>query len=152
MGARGKAPAPTALKLVRGDRSSRVNRSEPKPPEREVICPTWLTPDAKRIWRENADELVKAGVLTVWDAELFGQWCEAVVQVRRARRELGQRKSLLVKGSKGQPMKHPALQIVRDSIDMMLRISARFGFDPASRGQLRIGGGPGGNKDRLLTQ
>lgn len=148
----GPKPAPTALKLVRGDKPSRINRAEPKPPTAELVCPAWLTPNAKRIWKERAGELEQAGVLTVWDVELFAQWCEAVVLVRRARRELGQRKSLLVTGARGTQVKHPALQIVRDSIATMLSLSARFGMDPSSRSQLRIGGGPGGSKDRLLTQ
>lgn len=153
MGSRGPKPAPTALKLVRGTKPSRINRREPIPPKGAIECPSWLSVDAKREWRKHAASLEEAGLLSVWDVDLFAQWCEAVVLARRARKELGQRKSLLIKGQRGGDVKHPALQIVKDAVETMMRLSVRFGFDPSSRSQLRPGGGSpdGKSKERFLT-
>jgi phage terminase small subunit len=58
MGKRGPAPAPTALKLVKGTHPSRVNRKEPKPAEREVKPPSWLEGVALEVWRYYAPDLV----------------------------------------------------------------------------------------------
>jgi hypothetical protein len=41
-------PKPTALKVLHGDRTDRINRAEPIPPEREVIAPEELSTTTAR--------------------------------------------------------------------------------------------------------
>jgi hypothetical protein len=84
MGKRGPAPAPTAVRLLRGDRKDRVNFDEPMPAVghsraavvavgRRPIDLGWLAPDLER-----------RGVLTVWDVEAFANNCDAAARRRRA--------------------------------------------------------------------
>ncbi len=88
MGARGPAPTPTALKLVRGTaRRDRMNPAEPMPGALEVgsVPPPWLMGvRRRRAWVELAELLGDQHVLTAMDAaalallvDAYGDYLEA---------------------------------------------------------------------------
>src|SRR4051794_29621223 len=112
MGKRGPAPAPTNLKLLRGEsRPSRVNRHEPQPPLTEVVPPAFLDQEMVAVWLRLAPSLEQRGVLTVWDAETFAVFCVAVVLHRRALAVV-LAEEMVVDGHHGGRVKHPMLQVV----------------------------------------
>lgn len=135
----GRTPAPTALKVVRGERPDRINQNEPRPTVSAKVptCPAHLSASAKRVWRRLAPELHRAGVLTDWDREALGVWCEAVVIHRQAVEEL-QSAELVITGDNGNQVKNPLLQIVRDSAQTIRAFAGEFGLTPSSRGRISM--------------
>jgi P27 family predicted phage terminase small subunit len=160
VGRRGPAPAPTALKVVRGTRESRINRAEPKPSESTVEPPAWLTladaateqghESALDVWRRMAPDLEKRGVLTAWDVEAFAVYCDAVVHFRQASLEVA-RDGMTVQGVRGV-VKNPAVTAAKDYADLMQRYGARFGLTPSDRASLSVKGDDDAGKgaERLL--
>ena len=153
MGKRGPAPKPTSLRVLHGDREDRVNRNEPKPAD-VAIAPTQpLLPYAQEAWDRIAPDLIAKRVLTGWDCQAFTAYCVAAGTFREASEHL-QTYGLTARGAAGGEIKSPYWQIMRDSIDAMVKLGGRFGLTPADRAQLSIGGGDG-DKDqgagRLLS-
>jgi len=161
MGARGKPPAPTELKLVRGERKDRVNTNEPKPAEGEIIPPDWLCIEALDVWREYAPDLQAKKVLTPWDLESFAGWCDAVVRRWRAARcldEEGEVTEQPVFNRNGDQTgvrraKNPWMYVWKDANEVVARVGARFGLTPSERSQLRVDPGQAieRSKRRLLS-
>lgn len=148
MGKRGPAPAPTALKLVKGERRSRINENEPKPSTRSTppACPQWLRPEARRVWKRLAPDLRRRGVLTEWDREAFAVYCEAVVHHRQAC-EILDASAVIIRGAQGNLVKNPLLQVIRDQAAIIRAFSQEFGLTPSARSTIKVGeGGPDGEE------
>lgn len=151
MGKRGAPPAPTALKLVRGDRPSRVNEDEPTPDER--VCPSapsWLPVEAKALWKRLAPDLHAKGVLTWWDRDEFAVLMEAFAVHRWASVEIT-KDTILVTGDKGARVKNPALQAQRDAASTITSFGGRFGLSPSDRQNLKLGGADDDEARRFLS-
>lgn len=152
MGARGTKPKPTALKVLHGDRSDRINHEEPLPPEDEVSPPAELSDDARAVWDRLAPGLVAVGVLTAWDVDAFVIVCEALARYRQATK-LVNGSALLVQGPNGF-VKNPALVVQREAETTFAQYGARFGLTPSDRTQLKVDA-PGAHKgpgaERLLS-
>lgn len=134
MGARGPKPTPTPLKVVRGDRPSRVNLRAPVP-ERGTTAPR-LTDAAQAEWERLAPELRRSQRLGSTDREAFAVYCEAVSAMTGARDILAD-EGLTSIGAKGQPVAHPAWQVFRDAATLVLRAGAEFGLSPSSATRLK---------------
>lgn len=138
MGKRGPAPSPTPLKIIKGEKPSRINRNEPKPDPspRAPSCPAWLSKDAKAVWGSLAPQLHTKGVLTEWDRESFAVFCEAVVHHREACK-LVDSSAILINTPHGLT-KNPALQIVRDQASILRGFAQEFGLTPSSRSGIEM--------------
>jgi P27 family predicted phage terminase small subunit len=152
MGSRGPKPAPTQLKVVRGDQESRINRDEPLPSDRGGIDPPAGTSDgALEVWYYLAPDLIDKGCLTSWDVYTFAVFCEAVNAYRENKALMGS--MYTAKGAAGGVIKSPHWQIMRDAADVMAKYSSRFGLTPGDRADLRVGGDdsmPKGGAERIL--
>ncbi|MFC4333874.1 phage terminase small subunit P27 family [Salininema proteolyticum] len=143
----GRPKKPTGLKMLHGDRADRVNTSEPQPDSSEVTRPAWLTGDAAGVWDRLAPDLIRKGVLTAWDVDLFATFCSAVIVNRDALVEIdenGVKCSAPVRElSDGTIVydlrRNPAWQVARESATMMATVGGRFGLSPADRAGLSIG-------------
>lgn len=137
MGKRGPQPKPTALKLLEGTRKSRINDAEPIPPATGIPePPEWLGELGMETWRKLAPGLHARGVLTEWDLDAFAVLCQAVASHRQAS-ELLNRSSVLIQGDRGL-VKNPALQIARDSAQVIRAFAQEFGLTPSARSGLRV--------------
>lgn len=160
MGKRGPAPAPTALKVVRGTRESRVNREEPKPDLGEMGAPAWLPGRAREVWDRLAPDLVRKKVLTAWDVDAFADLCSAVVVNRDAWLDIeanGTSCTTVARElSDGTVIyrlsKNPAWQVARESTVIITTLGGRFGLNPSDRSQLHVKGDDDAAKgaERLL--
>lgn len=160
MGRRGPAPKPTALRVLHGDRADRINTAEPQPGRSDVAPPEWLSEDALAVWAEYAPDLKRQGVLTAWDCEAFGCWCDSVARRRSAARTLereGEVIEMPVFDKNGEQTgtrrgRNPWLLVLNQADAQVQRYGARFGLTPSDRSQLAGGNGrhrePG---DDLLT-
>ena len=162
MGKRGPAPAPTALKLVKGVQKhnpDRVNRNEPQPGDGEVAPPAWLTAEARALWDQLAADLERKGVLKAWDCEEFAVWCDAAARRREAAAALEIGRSVVeepIVNKAGEVVgyrlvRNPWTLVLKDSTDTLLRFGARFGLTPSDRSQLKVDDGTKNPKDDLLT-
>jgi phage terminase small subunit len=81
---RGRKPRPTALKILRGERSDRINDCEIVLSPAEVDKPpAWLGRYGVELWQQYARVLADAGLLTVGDLIAFEQLCDEYDSVRR---------------------------------------------------------------------
>ena len=147
MGRRGPAPAPTALKLLRGERRpSRVNYHEPRPsgglPER----PADLAPGAAAAWNRVIAELGSSGVLTTLDRDVLRAYAEAVDRYEQSAVTLAGSGPLIRGARAGELIKNPLHQIVRDNALLVLAFGRELGATPSARAGLRAPGAEPGAK------
>src|SRR4051794_31569557 len=130
MGARGPARTPVKLKLLRGEtRPSRLNRAEPRPASNRPKMPADLTTAAAHVWRKVMRDMSATGVITAADAEILRAYCEAAARYHFAGRMLEQ-SGPLVRGQKGELVKNPLHQIVRDNVVLLRALARELGLTP----------------------
>jgi P27 family predicted phage terminase small subunit len=145
MGERGPRPAPTALKVLRGERKDRINRDEPKPPEGRPACPRWLADEAKVVWRRLAPQLYARGkLLTDWDREQFAVYCEAWARWKENVVAL-RGESTVIEGHRGM-VANPRIRSIAAAEATMKGLAREFGLTPSARSGIKVGGEPGGSK------
>lgn len=153
MGARGPKARPTHLKVIEGERESRINRDEPIPTEGKAVKPEGMSEGAAAVWDELAPDLIDKGCLTPWDVYLFEAFCEAV-HTYRENRDLLRQHGYTERGAAGGVIKSPYHQIMRDCQQVMAQIGSRFGFTPGDRAGLEIknsDSGPANGAERILA-
>lgn len=138
MGRRGPAPTPTKVKQRRGEtRPSRLNLREPMPSPDVPRMPADMDAAAKVVWRRALREMRHTGVIRAADADVLRCYCEAVAGYEYAVRLLAQ-SGPLVRGQKGELVKNPLHQIVRDNRDAIRLFARELGLSPSARAGLRI--------------
>ena len=162
MGKRGPQPAPTKLRLLKGEGKThpeRINRNEPVPSAKDVKPPKWLGKPALGIWKQLAPDLIAKGVLTAWDVEAFAGYCDAVVRRNHASEMVAKEGQVvdvpIVSRKTGEIVgttqaRNQWVLVQRDADAQVQRWGARFGLTPSERSQIQIPE-PSGGGDDLLT-
>jgi P27 family predicted phage terminase small subunit len=133
----GPAPTPTHLKIIRGDRKDRINKSEPKPDKtKEPKMPDWLSDDAKKVWKRTLKQLRAMGLLFEADQDVIVAYVNAVVNYQKAS-ELVDRSGVLIKGRRDGVVKNPAVQIQRDAATLIRMLAGELGLTPSARTRLK---------------
>jgi P27 family predicted phage terminase small subunit len=145
----GPKPTPTHLKLIRGDRKSRVNEAEPKASQKAPPMPRWMSADAKKVWRRTVKQLEKMGVLYECDGDTLAAYCEAVVRHAEACQLIHQT-GLLVKGRRDGIVKNPAIQVARDAEATIKALAQEFGLTPSARTRIKVDGDGTDDLDTIL--
>lgn len=155
MGSRGPAPAPTKVKLLRGEtRPSRVNYREPLPSSKLPTMPADMDPAAKVVWRRVIRTMGKTGVIRESDLDTVRCYCEAVARYTEAARLYaatgplvrGQRRVLTADRAEGEEpaevevylVKNPLWQIVREASEQVRLYAREFGLSASSRAGIHI--------------
>ncbi len=137
----GRPPKPRALKALHGDRRDRINDGEPVPAAGDVV-PSWpLSSDAQAVWDRLAPERIATGVLTSWDVDAFGMFCELVPLARR---------KLAAADAPPRPGAATGLGELRTVLAALGSLGSRFGWTPADGSGLVVGVGEQ-EPDDLLT-
>ena len=149
MGRRGPVPKPTALKVLAGEKASRINRNVPQPRNMPPDKPPYLTPLAAAEWDRVIPDLIEMGVAKAVDQASLAAYCESVAllaQISAAMAEDG----LLVTGPDGTERRHPLAGAWKATSGEVRAWSRDFGLTPSARSELRAApaGAPG---DRLLS-
>ena len=133
MGARGRPPMPTKLRMLHGDpNKDRYNPAEPEPRTGRLECPDDVAPEVRVVWEKRLVELEIMGLAYPCDIDAWRAFCEAVVIHEKASALLAG-EPLIIEGLHGGPVKHPALQVQRDAALTLLRFAAHFGLTPSAR-------------------
>jgi P27 family predicted phage terminase small subunit len=152
VGRRGPAPAPTQLRLLRGDQPKRINTDEPQPRDVPPGRPVWLSPAAVEEWDRLLPDLVAMRTVKAVDATGLAAYCEAVARFRAATAVVAQTGPLVI-GRDGLAHKNPAVQQARDASYEIRMWAREFGLTPSARSPLRVevsAGGPSA-AERLLS-
>ena len=128
---------PNHLKILAGERESRINRGEPLPAETAITIPAELSDAARKVLQRLAPDLADKGVLTSWDIVMFSAFCESAATYRHCMDQLGA-SDLTVPGSLKNQVVNPLWRIAKDAADVMLRIGARFGLTPSDRAGIDV--------------
>lgn len=139
MGKSGPAPTPTHLRLLRGDRASRINTREPtacsEPPE----PPDGIADDVREIWEYTVRQLTSMRLASSADRDALLCLCEAIATHRKACAVLA-RSPILVKSSQGSLIRNPALAVQRDSAHAIRSLAQVFGLTPSGRSTIQMDG------------
>jgi P27 family predicted phage terminase small subunit len=136
LGRRGPPPMPTELKLLHGERRpSRLNRNAPKA-KNVPVMPEGMSAPAQAIWNRLTADYAHTGVLTSVDADALQIYCEAVVRYRHGAKMLEQSGPLVRGARRGDLVKNPLHQVVRDDADLVRAFARELGFTPSARSAL----------------
>ncbi len=139
MGARGPAPKPTKLKILSGNPGKRkLNKREPKPASGSPTCPTWLSKEAKKAWKEIVPELAKIGLISVVDKIALSALCQAWAEFEISTKTLNKKNGRLFTMETGYVGQHPAVAQQRSAWQAIKMFCALFGLDPSSRSRLSL--------------
>lgn len=124
-----------ALRVLKGNAfgSTPKPRPRPKPP----TCPSWMPPDGKRMWRRVLSTLDAMAVVTELDVGVLAGFCASYARMVESEREVS-RDGVVIEGYRGSRVKHPALQVVRDSRMTMLAFARELGLTPKAREALSV--------------
>jgi len=124
--------------MLRGEtRPSRLNLHEPMPSPDVPKMPADMDPEAKTVWRRVLREMRYMGVVRAADTDVLRAYCEGVVRYQHAARLLAQ-SGPLVRGQRGELVKNPLHQVVRDNADEIRQFARELGLSPSARAGLRI--------------
>lgn len=138
MGSRGPAKTPTKLRVLAGEtRPSQINHQEPKPRQAPPVMPEGMGDAAQKVWTRVLADYDGAGVITAIDADAFRIFCEAVARYEHAVRLLDESGPLIRGARRGELVKNPLHQIVRDNADLARSLAREFGLTPSSRTGIR---------------
>lgn len=149
----GRKPDPTAIKIAKGVRKSRINTLEPDlAPDNSPEPPEHLDGYAASEWRRLYPELTAKGVLKAADRMVLAGYCEAYSEYRKASAELAKCKRQICTTPNGAVQAVPFVSMKRNWLLVMLKYSTELGITPSSRS--KISGVPkaapgGGIKDFL---
>jgi len=136
MGKRGPRPAPTKMKLYRGNPAKenlgKQIRSEVQPPAADIAAPEILTGIALDVWNTRAPQLAAIGLLTVADVQTLERYCltyELFYQAYQSVKADGLSSSSAAGTKKG----NPDVVAMRGYHADLLRIEQEFGLTPSSR-------------------
>jgi len=143
MGKRGPKPTPTKTLENRGSWRAKKREGEPilelvvqDPDTGELTCPTWLSKEAKRAWKELAPQLQEAGLLAIVDQNALARYCEIWVQWRKAMEFID--KNGQVYEGPGGTRPWPQVQIAHKGAAELSRLEQSFGLTPSARVGLTV--------------
>lgn len=134
MGKRGPSKLPTKLKEMRGTvELSRIipNEVEYSPVRGVPDPPDYFDEVACQVWRVNAAEVHRQGLLYVTDLPVLEIYCCAVSMVRYAKKMIDE---LLAAGKDITKW----FKIWKESAEVVNRTGGKFGFSPADKTAIAI--------------
>ncbi len=137
---RGGKPAPSALKIVRGNPGRRpLNPDEPQSRllKRMPHAPGFLDEEGKSAWYREGHRMIKAGLLTALDLSMFGTWCIFWSKRDEASRALNKTGVVVKTGDFGNPYINPYMNVISMCSKAMHQIEIEFGLSPASRTRVK---------------
>ena len=142
MGKRGPKPKPTTLKILEGNLGKRpLNRDEPKPRIGFPRCPSHLSKNARKAWKNFSKELTDAGIGTHLDTTALGLLCTSYAQYLDAVENVAQFGAVWVERSGSKIPKFaysPYWAVMNREWKNVRSMLAEFGMTPSSRTGLSV--------------
>jgi P27 family predicted phage terminase small subunit len=135
---KGFAPAPTAIKLLKGVQPKRINKREAHPPVGDVpVAPPHLSEVAQREWTRLVPDLAACGLLTRIDHAALEGYCETRARVLALEMELRTDKPVIYT-KKGWPILNPKFTALQSEYKQLMRFFIEFGMTPSARSRIQI--------------
>jgi P27 family predicted phage terminase small subunit len=145
---RGRKPAPTALKILKGVQNDRINHYEPIPPSGRPAPPDHLDKVAKEEWEHMCGLLEGMGLLSLAEGPVLILYCECFSKWLRARGEIVKygmviksTTSVIQKGkivaTKEYLRANPAINIETQMARLMKDLLIELGLTPSARSRIR---------------
>jgi len=130
--------APKEIKILRGDRASRINSSQPVVKSLYLKSPDWLDKQAKETFEVLAPLLHKMNVVSESDKLALEMLCDAYSEYRIARKFIQENGSTYkcVTANGIMNRTRPEVAIVNDSWKRVRSMMSEFGLTPSSRNKV----------------
>jgi P27 family predicted phage terminase small subunit len=140
MGKRGPKPAATDLKVLSGTYRADRDKETPKPAPLMPEPPEWLPDGAKEIFKKQAPELVRLGILSAIDADEFGRYCLYTLRQAQCETYIEQTGILIpsAREGDGHRVKNPACQLARDYGAAASKLADKYGLNAVSRNNVSV--------------
>ena len=99
--------------------------------------PDNLTGRSRKEYKKLGNILVEKNILTTLDINLFEMYCIQFHIIEEAYQDI-KNKGVMLEGSRGTMIKSPAFGVLKESIELQNRISAKFGFTPVDRAGIKL--------------
>ena len=109
--------------------------------------PAGMSKDAQAVWRRVMRDYGHTGVITAADTDVFRAYCDAVARYEKAAQLLEDMGPLVRGARRGELVKNPLHQVVRDNALLVRQYGRELGLTPSSRTGLT--GKPAGTGDPL---
>ena len=134
---KGRPPAPTSLRVLRGERPSRINPCPATPLDEPPVCPDWLTGEDDRVEFERVAALTfRAGLAKSIDSNLLGRYVRAMSVWRQAD-ALVAANGVLIEDRDGDTRRNPALIAARQYAHEARLLEVELGLTPSARSSIR---------------
>ena len=148
MGARGPAPLPANVHLLKGNPSKKPIGEllgELRPPVALPTCPDWLSTEARAEWDRIGAELQKLGLVAEIDRAVLAMYCVEYARWQWAEQKMAEANAADARGEAGMVERTPQgyrmqsvyLQIARKAQEAVGRYAAQFGMAPSARSRVR---------------
>lgn len=149
MGQRGPKPVPTEMLKRRGSVLVPRRIGEPVPTQAVPPCPSWVSTEARKHWKDLSSLLDGMKVLTVADRVALGLLVDALARYISAKEAVYGTKGVNGTGlttinASGTPCKHPMTVLMQEAWKDALQACREFGLTPSSRTGVRMIPMPGG--------
>ena len=151
MGRRGRKPAPTALKILKGVHACRRNDNEPAVPAGKPARPAKLTRRQAKHWRELVALLEAMQVLTRADGPALALYIQAYELAATARDDW-QERGITVINPSGAHVQNPSVRTEHAATAHMIRLLCEFGLTPSARSQLTAARPAGDELEQFLER
>jgi P27 family predicted phage terminase small subunit len=145
----GRKAMPIDLMLIKGNKhltkkeiQERKEAEERiKPKADKVKPPTWLSKEAKKVFKQLAKELQEVGLITNVDVHALALYCDAYVNYIECTRII-EEEGLMVeytnKAAETNKVPHPLLTKKKHLHEQMKALANEFGLTPAARAKIAI--------------
>lgn len=134
---RGRKPEPAQAKVLKGNFRSDRHSHGPQVSIEAPKCPTWLPKSAKKVWKEIAPELERAGLITLLDKTTLAAYCDSAGKFEEVTRRLVSLEQMLDKTPQDY-MVQSALFTIRNKLwDQVMKAAQEFGLSPAGRTKVK---------------
>ncbi len=156
---RGRKPAPTYLKIVKGAAPHRINDQEARVPLAIPNPPLELNAPGRLEWERVAPQLFRHGILTDIDrgvltayCQAYGRWIEAervIIKMAKTDQMTG---AMMIKTTNGNAIQNPMLGIANKALDHMVRYAAELGMTPSARSRVKAEGEEEAGENRYINR
>ena len=114
------------------------------------VKPDGLSEVASRVWDDTVAALSSVkGLLTRADSNIVMRYCNCMARYYDAQ-EILERDGVLVEGAKGNRVKHPIIQVIRDASTEALGLEKQMGLTPSARAGMKMPKDPHAEMDVML--
>ena len=145
---KGRKPLPTEVKRARGTLQPCRTRTDEMRPElvRDMPePPEYLDEYGRAEWERILPELKASGVLARLDLSIIAMYCNEIATYIECQQQMKKAATrvMVIKDDSGKvkyAQQLPYQKIANDALEKAVKIAAEFGFTPAARTRIGVGG------------